>query len=121
MQQVGQVVVVEDIDPEGHEKNRSQDRSGSPPGPQQPGHESKQGNQANDPQQQEPLVNPESGRTPQPARYGRAQNARGERRGHFSALPQRQQAILPCVWRIDGPWQPQEDGKAQTRSRKKPE
>ncbi len=71
MQQVGQVVIVEDIDPEGHQENRSKDRSGRPPRPQQPGHQSEQRDQANDTQQQEAVVDAESGERPsQPAMAG---------------------------------------------------
>ena len=31
MQQIGKIVIVEDIDPERHEKNSSEDRRGRPP------------------------------------------------------------------------------------------
>ena len=119
MQRVGQVVIVEDIDPEGHEEDRGKDDRGGLPGPQQRSHQGEQRDQADDTQQQEAGIDAEAGNAAQPAGNGRTQNAGGKRCGHGAPLAQRQQPILPGIGRVDGARQTEQDGKAQAPGREK--
>ncbi len=119
MQRVGQVVIVEDIDPEGHEEDGSEDDRGGLPGPQQPGYQGEQRDQADNAQHQETGIDAQAGEVAQPTGNGRTQNARGKRRGHGAPLAQRQQAILPGIGRVDGARQTEQDGEAQARGREK--
>ena len=119
MQQVGQIVIVENIDPEGHQENSRKDRDGSPPGPQQPGHQGDQRHHADDAQQQEAGVDAEASDAAQPAGHGRAQNTSGERCRDGAPLAEREQAILARIGRVYGAWQAKQDGKAQAPGRKK--
>ncbi len=119
MQQVGQIVIVENIDPERHQENSRKDRNGSPPGPQQPGDQGNQRHQANDAQEQEAGVDAEAGDAAQPAGRGRAQNTSGERRRDGVPLAEREQTVLARIGRVYGAWQAKQDGKAQAPDRKK--
>ena len=119
VQRIGQIVIVENIDPERHQENSRKDRNGSPPGPKQPCDQGDQRHQANDAQNQEAGVDAEASDAAQPAGRGRTQNTSGERRRDDVPLAKREQTVLARIGRVYGAWQAKQDGKAQAPGRKK--